>query len=216
MGARVPSPAPVPPSDLPALRVGGAARRLGGEGRGGGGRTAIFPGRGGNLEAPPPTPTPGTGPGKFAREKKKLGEVAAAGPGGGARVARGLRAAPTHSGPRPPPPSRAPAPARGPWHPRGRGPRPGERAGGFGRGGWRGVRLGRGSGGRPGGEAGWGSGAGWGKLAPRDELGRAGAAPQRARTGRGRRGGTPSPDGAGVLDRLGAGSGGAAPPRAGE
>ena len=34
-------------------------------------------------------------------------------------MARGLRAAPTHSGPRPPPPPRAPAPARGPWHPRG-------------------------------------------------------------------------------------------------
>lgn len=51
---------------------------------------------------------------------------------------------------------------------------------------------------------------------PRDRLGRAGAAPLRARKGRRRRGGTPSQDWAGVLDRLGAGSGGAAPPRAGE
>lgn len=114
------------------------------------------------MEAPPRTPTPGTGPGKFAREKKKLGEVAAAGPGGGARVARGLRATPTHSGPRPPPPSRAPAPARGPWHPR--GARAQARGASWGL--WtrrvERVRLGRGSGGRPGGEARWGSRAGGG------------------------------------------------------
>lgn len=72
LGVRVPAPTPVPPSDLPALVVGGAARGLGGEGRGGG--TVIFPVWRGNLEAPPPTPTPGTGPGKFAREKKNWGK----------------------------------------------------------------------------------------------------------------------------------------------
>lgn len=81
----------------------------------------IFPVWRGNLRGTPSLADPWDGPGKVCPGKKK--KIGGSG-GGGSRGrssggARGLRAAPTRSNPRPPPPLRAPAPARGPWHPRG-------------------------------------------------------------------------------------------------
>lgn len=103
---------------------------------------------------------PRDGPGKVC-PGKKMGGSGSGGSRGRSRVARGLRAAPTHSSLRPPPPSRAPARALGLGIPRGAGPA-GDGAGGFGRGGWRAARPGQG---RPGGETGSGGG-GQGASAP--------------------------------------------------
>ena len=52
----------------------------------------IFPVWRGNLRGTPSLAHPRDGPGKVCpgKKKKKLGEVAAAGPGGGAREARGV------------------------------------------------------------------------------------------------------------------------------
>lgn len=212
MGARVSASAPVPPSDPRALRVGGAAQRLGGEGRGGG--TEIFPVRSGNLQAPPPNGPPGQ-----AQESLPGKKIEGSGDGGSRGRSRGgtgseisphlLRPAPASSlegaGARP----RALAASGG------AGPGPGTELWALDSAGGEECSSGGAAGGcqgaRPGGEAG-----GRGRRAPRDGLGRAGAAPLRAHTGRRQRGGTPSPDRVGVLDRPRAGSGGAAPSRAGE
>lgn len=110
-------------------------------GRGAGWRDPDHPKvRRGNLKEPPPTSTPGTGPGKFVRGKK-IGGSGSGGSWGRSWVARGLRAAVTRPGPRPPPPWRGPA--CGLWHPR--GAPAAASAGGSGVRGWRGVRAGRGN-----------------------------------------------------------------------
>ncbi|KAI5280186.1 Spindlin-4 [Manis pentadactyla] len=82
LGARVSASAPVPPSDPRALRVGGAAQRLGGEGRGGG--TEIFPVRSGNLQAPPPNRPPGR-----AKESLPGKKIEGSGNGGSRGRSRG-------------------------------------------------------------------------------------------------------------------------------
>lgn len=116
LGARVPAPAPVPPSDLPAPGVGGAAQSLGGEGWSGGLEPFLV--WRGNLEAPPQhTPRPRDGPGKVCRGKK-LG-----GSGGGGSRGRSTGGAGSESNHHPlwPAPTSYPegAGGRGPWHPRG-------------------------------------------------------------------------------------------------
>ncbi|XP_049720696.1 translation initiation factor IF-2-like [Elephas maximus indicus] len=136
------------PALAPAGAVdGGTARHLGGAGRVRGPCSSQSQKR--KLGGTSSHADPRDGPGKVC-PGKKLGEVAAAGPGGGAGVAWGLSAAPTHSPRAGLLPRGRRRPPEGPGIPEGRGPRLGARAGGLGGGGRRGVRAGRGSRGRPG------------------------------------------------------------------